>query len=85
MRQPKRHTARRITSTRYAVPVGCTLPAWYLTWMGGTPFPGLDKEVPRSQVWMEGTSFPGLDGGYPYPRFGQGGIPSQVWIGVPAP
>ena len=60
------------------------------------PIPGLDRGGTLSQVWMgRGYPIPGLDGegvphctsgwGVPHPRSGQGGTPSQVWMGVPHP
>ena len=56
LREHKRHIARHVASTRYAVPVG------------GTPTvlgPDLERGggVPPSQVWMGRVLFPGLDGG----------------------
>ena len=48
LRERKRHTARRVASTRYAVPVGGT-PTWEDVppiWEGGTPLPGKGAPSP---------------------------------------
>ena len=91
LRERKRHTARRIASTCYAVPVGGTPPSWDLTWIGGYPLP---REVPPSQVGYPhldlekgtpcldlGRGYPHLDltRGYPPPPPGPGkGYPPSV-------
>ena len=98
LRERKRHTARRVASTHYAVPVGGTSPlSWDLTWTVGylLPRPGWGRRVPhpRSGYGGRGTPFPGLDGGYPLPRsgwrdtpfLGQGTPPSRPGRGTPPP
>ena len=87
LRERKRHTARHIASTCYAVLVGIPPPpSWDLTWMGGvppsqvqaggTPYQVQVGALPRSR-WGGGTPFAGLDAG---------GTPSQVQVrGVPLP
>ena len=88
LRERKRHTARRVASTRYAVPVGGYPP----------PILGPDLDgggVPPSQVWMKGggvgipfrsgrrgswVPLPGLDGGYPILLMGMG-VPTRPDLG----
>ena len=68
----KRHTARRVTSKHYAVPVGGTPLSWNLTWTGGYPLPRSrwGYPLPRSR-W----------GGYPISRSRQGVPSSQFQAG----
>ena len=80
LRERKRHTARRVASPRYAVPVGGTPPppSWDLTWMGevlhpaggGTPSCWREGVTP-SQVWTGGA-----------PHSAGWGTPTWTWEGV---
>ena len=81
LRARKRHTARRVASTRDAVPVGGTPPSWDLTWMGEVPpCPNLGrghlpfrpkKEVPPVLTW-EGVPLYWPGKGYSHPHLGRG-------------
>ena len=90
LRERKRHTARRVASTCYAVPVGGTLPLsrskvrmggrgkgtpYPSPGKGATPFPGPGRwGYPPSQVRMGGTPY--SDPGREYPPSGPGkGVP----------
>ena len=76
------HTAHRIPSTRYAVPIGGT-PIQVRGQDGGRGYPICQQGVSPSQVWMgEGSTPSQVWMGWEYPFLGlDGGTPSQVWLG----
>ena len=55
LRERKRHTARRVASTRYTAPIGVPLPSWDLTWTGGTP-----AGVPLPRQGVPGVPLPAM-------------------------
>ena len=86
LRERKRHTARRVASTCYAVPVG-----GYLLWWGGA-YPG-GGYLPWVGGIYSGWGVPTLVGGGTYPWWGvptlgggvptlSGGVPTLVWGGT---
>ena len=85
LRERKRHTTRRLASTRYAVPAGGT-PILGSDLGGCSGYPLLRQG--KTPVW--GTPFPG--GGYPFPggryplpRPGKGVPPTWTWEGCTPP
>ena len=67
----KSHTARRVASTRHAVPIGGTPPILRPDLDGGCPLPRSGWWGTPSQVWM----------GLPPSQVRTGGVPpSQVWM-----
>ena len=71
LRERKRHTARRVSSARYAEGGGVTP-----SQVGGYPVPGLGGTL--FQVWEGRVGYP-RSRGYPVP--GLGGFPIQTWSG----